>query len=242
MSDIFREVDEDLRHEQLKKLWDRFGTYVIGLAVLIVIATAGYRFWVYWEDRQASQSGDRFVAALRLAGDGKHDEAVAALADIAKDSSGGYPVLAGFRIAAEKAAKGDDKGAVAEFDAIAQRSDTPALIRDMARLRAALLLVETANVNDLVSRIGDLAGDASPWRHTAREILGLTAWRLDDMATARKYFQQIADDKESPPDIRSRGAFMISLIDARAGAPAPVAAPAAPATAAPPPAAAKPSG
>jgi hypothetical protein len=236
MSDIFREVDEDLRREQIKRLWDRYGTYVIALAVLIVVATAGYRFWIYWEDRQAAASGDRFVAALKLAGGGKHDEAVAALAEIAKDSSGGYPILAGFRVAGEKAAAGDDKGAVTEYDAIAQRSDTPALIRDMARLRAALLLVESANVNDLVSRVGDLAGESSPWRHTAREILGLTAWRLSDMTTARKYFQQIVDDKESPPDGRSRATFMISLIDAREGAPAP--APAAPAAAP----AAKPSG
>ncbi len=45
MSDIFREVDEDLRREQFKRLWDRFGTYVIGLAVLIVVVTAGYRGW-----------------------------------------------------------------------------------------------------------------------------------------------------------------------------------------------------
>ena len=219
MSDIFREVDEDLRREQFKRLWDRYGTYVLGLAVLIVLATAGYRGWEYWKDRQAAASGDRFVAALKLSADGKHAEAAAALAAIAKDGSGGYPVLAAFRAAGEKLAAGDDKGAVADYDAIAQGASAPAPIRDLAKLRAALILVETASLADLQTRIGELADTGNPWRHSAREILGLAAWRTSDFTTARKYFQEIADDQESPQDLRSRAQFMLALITARLGAP-----------------------
>src|SRR5262249_60535309 len=96
MTDIFREVDEDLRREQLKKLWDRYGSYVLGVAILIVIATAGYRFWQYWQDSQAQASGDRFVAALKLADTGKHSDAISALTDLSRNGSGDYPVLAGF--------------------------------------------------------------------------------------------------------------------------------------------------
>src|SRR4029079_17960726 len=111
MTDIFTEVDEDLRRERAKKLWERYGVYVIGAAVAIVIVVAGYKIWEAWQARIAAESGDRFVAALKLAGEGKHDQAIAALTDIAKDGSTGDPVLANFRIAAEKAAAGDDKGA-----------------------------------------------------------------------------------------------------------------------------------
>src|SRR5262245_48066349 len=108
MSDIFREVDEDLRREQVKRLWDRFGPYVIGLAVLIVLATAGYRGWEYWEKTRADASGDRFLAALQLAADGKHTDAITALQSIADSSSGNYPIMARFRIAGEKAINGDN--------------------------------------------------------------------------------------------------------------------------------------
>ena len=225
MSDIFREVDEDLRREQYKKLWDRYGSYVIGLAVLIVVATAGYRGWEYWQNRQAQASGDRFVAALKLADDGKHDEAVAALDAIVKDGSGGYPALASFRVAAEKAAAGDDTGAVAEYEAIVTRRDAPILVGELARLRAAMILADNASVADLTSRIGDLAATGNPWRHSAREILGLAAWREGDMATARKYFDEIVADQEAPQSVRSRAQFMLGLITARIGAPAASAAP-----------------
>jgi hypothetical protein len=219
MSDIFREVDEDLRHEQYKKLWDRFGTYVIGLAILIVVATAGWRLWEYWQEREARATGDRFMAALEIAAAGQHDDAIKALEAIAADGSGEYPVLARFRAAAEKAAAGDAKAAVAGFDAIVSTPSVPALVRDMARLRAALALVDTAPVADLEARIGQLAAVGNPWRHSAREILGLAAWRTGDLETARKYYEEIAADQEKPADLQSRAQFMLALIKARLGAP-----------------------
>jgi len=220
MADIFREVDEDLRKAQLKKLWDRFGAYVIGLAVLIVVATAGYRGWQYWQSRQAQASGDRFVAALMLADDGKHDEAIAALDKIAADGSGGYPVLAEFRAATEKAATGDHEAAAAQFDAIAARNDVPPLVADLARLRAAMLLSDSASASELSSRVGDLADTGNPWRQDAREILGFAAFRENDLATAQKYFTEIVDDQESGQGARSRAQVMLALIASREGAPA----------------------
>jgi hypothetical protein len=222
MSDIFKEVDEDIRREQLKKLWDRYGIYVIALAVLIVVGTAGYRGWEYWQQRQAEASGDRFVAAIRLSEDGQHEEAIAALEAIKADASGGYPALAGFRIATEKAAAGDQAGAVSEYETIAS-SNSPELIRTLARLRAALLLADTASLADLQDRIGDLAATGNPWRHTARELLGLAAWRTNDLDTARDYFVQIADDQDTPQDMRQRSQLMLAVIDARQAAPPPAA-------------------
>src|SRR5579859_5756556 len=204
MADIFREVDEDLRREHLKKLWDRYGSYVIILAILIVVGTAGWRLFEYWQESRAQATGDRFVAALKLAEQGKHDQAIAALTDLTKSGSGDYPVLAGFRVAAEKAAAGDTKGAVAEYDGIAGRSGVPALVRDLARIRAALLLVDTASLAELNSRIGDLAGTGNGWRQSAREILGLAAFRENDLTAARKYFSDIVADRETPSDLHQR--------------------------------------
>ena len=236
MSDIFREVDEDIRREQVKRLWDRFAPYVIGLAVLIVAATAGYRGWEYLQEREAQATGDRFLEALQLSTDGKHDEAIAAFDVIAKGGSGGYPVLARFRVAAEKAQTGDKTGAAAEFDAIAAGSGTTE-VKNLARLRSALLLVDTATVADLTARIGDLASTGNSWRHAAREILGLAAWRSGEYATARKYYNDIYNDQGSADDLRQRAQLMLALIGAKLGPePTPPATPTPPTTATPAPA------
>jgi hypothetical protein len=219
MSDIFREVDEDLRREQYKRLWDRFGGYVIGLAVLIVVAVGGYKAWEWWETSRAAATGDRFLAALTLSEEGKHDEAITALDAVAVDGSGGYPILAVFRSAGEKAAAGDADGAVAAYDSIANRSGLPPLVADLARIRAALILVDSQSPQDLSARIGDLAQTGNPWRHAAREILGLSAYRTDDLAAARGYFDEIVKDEESGQGVRSRAQLMLTLIQSREGPP-----------------------
>ncbi len=219
MTDIFKEVDEDLRREQARKLWDRYGPYVIGLAILIVVATAGYRGWEYWQEKQAQATGDRFLAALDLAGKGEHDQAIAALKAIEANGSGNYPVLAGFRVASEMAATGKTQDAIAEYDAIAARSGTSDSIKALARLRAAALLVDTVSLADLEKRLSDLAGTGNVWRHNARELLGLDAWRTGDLQAARKYFDEINKDQEAPSDLRQRAQVMLSLITARIGEP-----------------------
>ncbi len=217
MSDIFREVDEDLRREQLRKLWNRFAPYIIGLAVLIVAVTAGYRGWQYWNLRQAQANGDRFVAALQLADQGKHDEAITALKQIAASGSSGYQILADFRIAAEKAASGDTSGAIAQYDAIAARPGVSEDTRNLARVRAAWLAVDQANFAELKKRIGDLAQVGNPWRHAAREILGLAAWRAGDYAAAKTYFDEINKDQDTPQDLRQRSQLMLALIASQTG-------------------------
>ena len=221
MSDIFREVDEDLRHEQYKRLWDRFGIYVIGLAVLIVLGVGGYKAWEWWERSQAQATGDRFLAALELSDAGKHEEAITALAAVAADGSGDYPMLATFRSAGEKAAAGDKEGAVADYDAIAGRSGLPPLVSDLARLRAAMILSDSLDPAELQSRIGDLVQTGNPWRHSAREVLGLAAYRVGDYTAARKYFNEIADDQESGQGVKQRAQLMLGLINSREGPPPP---------------------
>lgn len=216
MSDIFKEVDEDIRREQMRRIWDRLAPFVIGGAVLIVAITAGFRGWEYWQERQAQASGDRFLAALQLSDDGRFDESIAALEALVADGSGGYPILARFRVASEKSAAGDTAGALAEFDAIAS-GNAPAEVRALARLRAALLMVDDAQLADMEALVGDLASTGNPWRHTAREILALTAWRSGDNTAAKRYVDSITQDQEAPQDVRQRVAILDAIIEARLG-------------------------
>src|SRR5262249_34677010 len=135
MSDdsFFREVNEELRQDQAKALWDRYGPAFLGLAVLVVLATAGFVGWQYWTESKANKSGDDFAAALTLANSGKSDEALAALDQLEKDGHGAYPLLARMRAATVLEAKGDAAGAVAAFDEVSNDSSIPEPLRDTAR-------------------------------------------------------------------------------------------------------------
>jgi len=216
MSDdsFIREVEQELRSDRLKGFWDRFGPIIIGIAILIVVATAGYRGYEYYTDRQASASGDRFLAALNLANEGKPDEALSALQALEADGYGAYPVLARMRAATVLQEKGDTQGAVAAFDAVAADTSAPEAVRDMARIRAAYILVDTGSAADVAARAEQLSSDNHPLRHAAREALGLAAWKEGRLADAKTLFQQIVDDATAPRNAMQRANIMLDLITA----------------------------
>jgi hypothetical protein len=214
MSDdsFIREVNEELRQDQAKALWARYAPLIIGAAVLIVVATAGWVGYEYWTQSRANASGDRFSAALDLADKGQHDEALAALEGLEADGYGAYPVLASLRSATVQAERGEFDAAVAEFDAVAADSSVPASIRDMARLRAGYVLVDSGSYADVSSRVEVLTADSSNLRHSAREALALAAWREGRAADALTLFEQINDDDAAPRNTRQRAEVMIELI------------------------------
>ncbi|MDR7222421.1 tetratricopeptide repeat protein [Aminobacter aminovorans] len=214
MSDdsFFREVNEEIRQEKAKALWDSYGPAAIVIAVLIVIGTGLFVAWEYWVENKANSSGDRFSQALTLANTGKADEALAAFDALEKDGYGAYPLLARMRAATVQADKGDFKAAVAGFDEVAADSSIPNVIRDVARLRAALLLVDNGSYTDVSGRVEALTNDTNPLRHSAREALGLAAWKEGKLADALKLFEQISSDEGAPRNARQRSNLLAELI------------------------------
>ncbi|MER8734424.1 tetratricopeptide repeat protein [Mesorhizobium sp. M1227] len=219
MSDdsFIREVNEEIRRDQAHALWDRFGPALLVLAVLVVLGTAAVVGYRYWDETRANRSGDAFSQALKLANDGKNDEALAALEALEKDGYGAYPLLARMRAATVKADKGDVDAAVKDFDEVAADNKIPSGIRDMARLRAALLLVDHGSFADVSSRVEALTADTNTLRHTAREALGLAAWKEGKAADALKLFDQIAADDGAPRNTRERATLMSELIRGSGG-------------------------
>ncbi|MCR6500318.1 tetratricopeptide repeat protein [Shinella sp. CPCC 101442] len=210
---FIREVNEELRSDQMRLVWKRFGRILIAAAVLVVLGTIGKVGYEYWRDSEASAAGDNFLAALTLAREGKNDEALAALTALEKDGFGAYPVLARMRSASLLAAT-DTQGAVNAFSAIAKDSSVPEAVRDAARLRAAYLLVDTGTYEQVSAEVEQLATPQSALRHSAREVLGLSAYKHEDYARAKEWFDAIINDSESPRNVANRAQMLLDLISA----------------------------
>ena len=220
--DLFvREVDEELRQDRLKAIWTRFGPLLIGLAVLVVAAAAAWQGWTYYSEKQANAAGDRFLAAIDLAREGKTSEAAAALGELEKTGAGDYPMLARLR-AAQILEATDPAAAARAFDAVAADSAVPEALRDIAQLRAAYLMVDTGSYDDVANRAELLSADGNALRYSAREALGLAAWKAGRTDDALRLFEGIAADTNAPLGILQRAQVMLSLLhgDAADSAPA----------------------
>jgi hypothetical protein len=210
VSDIFQEVDEEVRRERLKQLWERYGTLVIAVAFVIVAAIGGWRAYQWWDAKKAAENGVRFESALALASEGKSTDAEAAFARIGAEGTSGYRVLARFQEAAELARR-DPAAGVKAYDALTADSSVTPLLRDLARVRAGLILVDTAPVDELRTRLEPASAAGRAFRHTARELMAFASWRVGNASDAKRWIDMIVADAESPQAVRQRVEMLSSL-------------------------------
>jgi hypothetical protein len=211
VSELFDEVDEDVRRDQLKKLWDQYSIYIVAVALLIIASVGGWRGYQYLEAKKAAEAGAAFDKAAELSENNKHAEAEAAFADLAARAPSGYRTLARLRTAAEIATR-DPQAAAKMFDEIAGDRSVGAPEQDLARIRAAQLLLESSTYPNMLQRLEGASAAGATFRHTARELLALSAWRASDTAAARQWLDLIANDSETPPSLRSRAEALQALL------------------------------
>lgn len=213
MADIFQEVDDEVRREQLKKLWQRYGNLLVVACFLVVAGIGGWRGYQYWQNKKAGETGLAYEQAVKLAQAGRHKEADAAFAKIAASGSAGYRVLARLRQAGELA-QTDRKAAIADYDALAADKSAGPVIDDLAEIRAGLLLVDTAPYAEMLKRLDPLTASDRTFRYTARELLALSAWKSGDMKAAQKWTDMLMADPGTPAGTRNRAEILSELIAA----------------------------
>lgn len=212
LSDIFQEVQEDLRAERAKRFWQRWGVVLGVVAVLIAAAVGGWQAWRWNEARQADAASIAFAAAQRSVEGDNPDFAAAArrFADLAAQSPAGYRILARLRAAALLAEAGDRAGALALWDEVSRDSAADSLWRGHASLMWALHGIATQDPAALSARLAPLAADGSPWRASARELQALLALRTGDRAAAERLLRALAEDEAAPEGIRSRARRIVA--------------------------------
>jgi hypothetical protein len=212
MTDIFQEVDEEVRRDKAAEFWKKYQNLILAVAVLIVLAAAGFRYWQYEKEKAAEAAGDQFQAAIAAYEAGKLDEANGALAKIASDAPGGYRILAQMTEAGTKAVS-NPPAAIASFDAIAGAASVDPLLRDAARLRAALLRLDRPNEEQAgAAALTSLAGGQGPYRRFARLILGAVALGRGDYDEAGKQLDLVLGDPQVSPSERELAQRWLGLV------------------------------
>jgi hypothetical protein len=212
---LIKEVDEDLRQEQLTRLWKKHASLLIAAAVALVLSVAGWQGWRGWEAKQRVASSQRYLEAVQLEEQGKRDDATAILGKLAGDGTKGYRLLAELKRADLRQQAGDLVGAAALYSRLAADSGIDKIYRDLATIKAAYLSLDGAELAQVEKSVEPLTAEASPWRHSAREILALAAVKRGDTAHAVELFRKLAEDAAAPQGLRSRAAEMLSVTGPR---------------------------
>lgn len=209
---LAREIDEELRRERLLKFWDRYGTYILAIALAVVVGVGGYKFY---ESRRAQanvEASTRYIIGLRDFAMNKPGEAQKALENLAANAPAGYAALSRLRLAGYDQGAGNLAEAASAYEDIAKDGSVDPILADYARLQIAMLKLDDADFTDLKNRLTPLAAEKNPWRFSARELLGLAAYKAGLAAEARNHFQRLITDRTAPPGIAERARTMLAVM------------------------------
>ncbi len=212
MADIFKEVDEDLRRDQAAKVWKKYGAYVIGAAVALVLATAAFQVWQWWDIEQRTQRSASYTAAMELLEQGTGEEAAAAFGSLA-DPDGSYGTLAAFNQARLLAEAGETAAAIDVWERLASSAAAGPGFQGAAALLSIMHQIDSGDPAALEARLEQLAAEDSGFRPIALEMTAVLAMRQGDRARAREVYAQLADDRTAPAGLRARASQMLVALE-----------------------------
>ena len=211
MSDIFREIDDELRRENLLQLWSRYARYIIAGVVLLALIGAGIFAWRQHVASERVAQANRYAAALALTRQGKEEEAAKLFAALANDG-GGYGIPAAFQEAALLAKTGDRQGAIAAYERLAASSSVGREYRDLAALLAVMHQLPEGDPRAAIERLAPLTEEGNPWRATALDVTAAARLKAGDRGGALEIYRKLADDLAAPRALRARAAEMAAAL------------------------------
>ncbi|HSC17325.1 MAG TPA: tetratricopeptide repeat protein [Rhizomicrobium sp.] len=212
MSDIFREVEEEVRRERLEKIWKEYGDYIVAAVALLILAAAAFRLWTYYESRERTRASGSFIAAQQLLENGQARAAAQQFSRLSQTAPSGYAKLSQLSAADALAASDNKAGALNLYRKLIDSSDE--MLGSIARVRAAWILVEGAPKSQVESTLGGLAAAGSPWQPVAGEILAYADLRAHDKQRALAEFRALAHDPKAPEGVRRRSDAMVTYLTA----------------------------
>ncbi len=212
---LFREIDEDLRHERYGLLWKKYGNMIIAGVVILIGSVAGYQGWKSYDIDSRLADGERFARALGLSTDVSSDGSDAALRafnELADEGRSGYAMLSRFQAAALMAERGERAAAAAAYDELASDGGIDAVYQGLAVILGALVDLDAADGQALTRRLAPMTADDNPWRYSAKEITALVAQRRGDKARAREIYGALVDAAGAPRGVRRRAGEMLAVL------------------------------
>jgi hypothetical protein len=206
VSDIFREVEEEVRRERYAQLWKKYGDFVLAGLALLILSVAGFQVWRYYDQRAREHASDEYAAAQSLLESNRADQAATAFAKLADSAPGGYAAVARLQNADALETAGQQDEAIALYKKIAAGDDP--LLAAVARLREGWALVDSKPRLEIETLLAPLTDPTSPWRFTAREILAYADYHAGKFAAAQKEYETLASETEAPIGVRQRADAM----------------------------------
>lgn len=210
---FIREIDEELKNEKLKRIWDKYGLLIIIFVTLAVFAAVSFETFKAWQDRRNQEMSNTFAYALNLQNQGRFAEADEVLTSLVDADKGVYSNIAEMQKVNLLLEQNQTEKALSLLQDICNNEDFNPQIRDVALIKLASYKLENAPAQEIKDLLTPLLEQQSLWNLTAKELLAMLAVREKDYSQAIDLYQEISSAPKAPETMKARAVDMINVLN-----------------------------
>jgi hypothetical protein len=215
---FLREVDENLRRDQLRDFFKRYGNWLIAGVILFLALSGGFIWWKQHQVERSAEQVEQLAQSFRDIGTGNTAQVPQQVDALAENGSKGVSVTARFARAALALQTNDTKLAIGTYRSIAGDGATPAALREAALIRQTTLEFDQLPPAQVIARLEPLTKPGEPWFGSAGEMTALAMIKQGRTKEAGQMLVAIAKDKAVPEPLRGRAGQLAASIGADVGA------------------------
>lgn len=210
---FIREIKEDIKNDNLKKLWDKYGLYIIIFVIVVLTATVSFESIKAWRLKGAQELSNTYAYALNLQNQGKYDESLKILEKIRENNKGIYSDIAEIQISNIMFEQGKNPEGIAILEKIIKDKSANPQIKDVSTIKLASYKLDTAPTDELKAMLNPLVAANGSWSNIAKELLAMLAIRDANIKEARAIYSEIANSENVSESLKIRAQDMLSVLD-----------------------------
>ncbi|MDA9164399.1 hypothetical protein N9O66_00445 [Alphaproteobacteria bacterium] len=138
MADIFDEVSEELKQDQLKQIWNKYSKYIISVAFILFISVLGYFFYDKWRLEKIEVSSSQFFSGIEKLEKKEFLSSIEIFSKNVDQAHQGYKTLSLFGIAEANFKIGKVDEMILNYKSIYENQNIDVYYRDLARLLSVM--------------------------------------------------------------------------------------------------------
>lgn len=210
---LIREVNDDLRHDKLKEIWEKYGTYIIVLVVLLIGSTAVFEGYKSWKTSVENKEAQSFISAIAEIDEGKTEEGLKSFEDIANNARTEFKYLAKLQISNIYFKNGQTEEAIEKLKEIYSDKSVGKSLRNIAAIKLVSHTIDTADAESIRQILEPMVVEQNAFRYAAKEMLGLLEIREGNLEAAKTIFEELSSDSLVAAGIKQRAEEMLLLIN-----------------------------
>lgn len=210
---FFKEVSEDIKNENMQKLWDKYGLYIIAVMAIVLTAAVSFETFKSWKVKRNQTWSDTYSYALNLQNQGRYDESKVILDKIQKSNNGIYGDIAKLQTSNILFEQGKNAEALVLLEEIVNDPKANQKMKDMSAIKLASYKLDSAPKEEIITLLAPLSENEGSWKNIAKEMLAMLEIREGNIDGAKNLYQQILDTENLPDGLKLRVQDMLSILN-----------------------------